>query len=79
MIEEQPQFTSYTFSGPFPGRKDPRTRTKGIMRKRRIQKRQEAEARNASTPEERRARSRISESEIRNPPGSERSDNERLP
>lgn len=47
------QETSYTFNGPYPGRKDPRTRTKGIMRERRAQKRREALARNAKTPIER--------------------------
>lgn len=46
------QSINYTFSGPFPGRKDPRTRTKGIMRARRAKKRKEAEARNAATPVE---------------------------
>lgn len=39
----------YIFNGPFPGRKDPRTRTKGIMAARKLQKRKEAERRNALT------------------------------
>lgn len=51
--------STYTFSGPYPGRKDPRTRTKGIMRNRRAQKRREAEARNAKTPIERTRRFRL--------------------
>ena len=42
--------SDYIFSGPFPGRKDPRTRTKGIMAARKLQKRKEAERRNALTP-----------------------------
>lgn len=41
--------SEYIFSGPFPGRKDPRTRTKGIMAARKLQKRKEAEQRNAHT------------------------------
>lgn len=57
--------SEFTFCGPQPGVKDVRTRTKGIMRKRKAQKRREAEERNARTPDERRARFRISEDEIR--------------
>lgn len=41
--------SDYIFSGPFPGRKDPRTRTKGIMAARKAAKRKEAERRNALT------------------------------
>lgn len=57
--QQQAQDTEYTFNGPIPGRKDPRTRTKGIMRRRRETKRKEAEARNAQTPIERTRRFRL--------------------
>jgi hypothetical protein len=50
---------TYRFSGPQPGSKDLRTLTKGIMRKRRAQKRKEAEARNVATPIERTRRFRL--------------------
>lgn len=46
-VDAVAQQDNFTFSGPILGRKDPRTRTKGVMAKRRLQKRQEAEARNA--------------------------------
>jgi len=42
------------YSGPYPGRKDPSTRTKGIARETRKQKRLEAEVRNELTPPEKR-------------------------
>ncbi len=67
----------YRFSGRYPGRKDPRTRTKGIMRERRAQKRREAENRNAKTPDERRSGFRVSEIETGNPELAE-GNNERL-
>lgn len=57
--------SDYTWSGPQPGYKDLGTRTKGIMRKRRDQKRKEAEERNARTPVERTKQYRL------NPPESE--------
>lgn len=40
------------FSGPFPGRKDPRTRNKGIERQYHTEKRLEAEARDEELPED---------------------------
>lgn len=42
--------SEYVFSGPYPGMKDLRTRNKGIMAARKLQKRKEAEQRNARTP-----------------------------
>jgi len=51
MSLDQPGITQdkYIFSGPQPGYKDSKTRTKGIMKRRREQKRREAMVRNAET------------------------------
>lgn len=46
---------SFTFDSHYLGRKDPRTRNKGVMRARRAQKRKEAEDRNSLTPIQHRA------------------------
>jgi hypothetical protein len=57
---------TYRFSGPQPGSKDIRTRTKGIMKQRKARKRKEAEARNAKTPIERTRRFRLYPDKYRN-------------
>lgn len=41
-----------TFHGPYPGRKDPRTRTKGALAENRRQKRLDAEQRDAELPQD---------------------------
>lgn len=66
-VDAAAQQGNFTFSGLIIGRKDPRTRTKGVMAARRRQKRAEAEARNANTPTERTAkyrREQLSVSEV---------------
>ena len=40
------------FSGPYPGRKDVRTRNKGVVAANKTQKRLDAEARDAELPED---------------------------
>jgi hypothetical protein len=70
--------SSFTFSGPQPGFKDSRTRTKGIMKKRRAQKRGEAEARNAKTPFERTRWFRLHPDEIREDSELAEGNNERM-
>ena len=49
-VAEQLGKPEFRFNGPVLGRKDPRTLTKGVMARLKIQKREEAEARNAQTP-----------------------------
>ena len=51
-LPEQTETTSnYRFSGPVRGRKDTRTRNKGVMAQERLRKREEAEARDRELPQ----------------------------
>lgn len=51
-LEQTETTAKYRFSGPFNLAKDPRTRTKGVMRAERLRKREEAEKRDRELPQD---------------------------